>query len=61
MLSLMPKVSVFREAVYDSEIEHLKADASSLVGKMNYSDSSPWKGIQFLIYVTISVPYRYSH
>lgn len=31
MLSLNPKVSLFREAVYDSEIELLKAEASDMV------------------------------
>lgn len=31
MLSLVPKVSVFRNALYDTEIELLKMDASGLV------------------------------
>lgn len=33
MLSLVPKVSIFREALYDSEIERLKQDAHHLVRK----------------------------
>lgn len=31
MLSLTPKVSIFREVLYDSEIELLKAEAHTLV------------------------------
>ena len=36
MLSLVPKVSIFRDALYDIEIELLKTDAHKLVGTTRF-------------------------